>query len=63
MMVKKGKNLVFISQIKRDGSGVLEVKSPNNWMKKEKFRLVRLSISEDTWIAVNFNLYVVRIKK
>jgi hypothetical protein len=67
-MTKKAHELIFISQIKRDGSGTFPVPESykkamleNMLMKDEDFRLHRLSISEDTYIAFNFNAFVVKI--
>lgn len=68
-MEKKAHELIFISQINRDGSGTVPVKKSykkamleNPLMKDEDFRLHRLSISEDTYIAFNFNAFVVKLK-
>ena len=68
-MTKKAHELIFISQINRDGSGTIRVKESyqkamleNILMKDEDFRLHRLSISEDTYIAFNFNAFVVKLK-
>ena len=62
MKIVLGKHLIFISRIKRDGSGVEPVSDKiKESVSKEEFRLIRLSITEDTWIAANFNLYVVKI--
>jgi len=54
-MEKKAHELIFISQINRDGSGTVPVRESykkamleNKLMKDEYFRLHRLSISEDT---------------
>lgn len=60
----KGKDLIFISRIERDGSGVVMIKSQDQtsfWAETE-FELNRLSISENTWIASEFNSYVVKLK-
>jgi hypothetical protein len=69
-MEKKAHELIFISQIKRDGSGTIPVEESykkamleNSLMKDDIFRLYKLSISEDTYIAFNFNAFVVKIKK
>lgn len=69
-MKKKANELEFISQINRDGSGTAPVKksylkamTENIRMKDEDFKLKRLSITEDTYIAFNFNAFVVRLKK
>jgi len=68
-MEKKAHELIFISQINRDGSGTVPVRESykkamleNKLMKDEYFRLHRLSISEDTYIAFNFNAFVVKLK-
>lgn len=68
-MKKKAHELIFISQIKRDGSGVEEISedylnaiSNNDIMKEEYYHLQCLSLTEKTYIAFNFNAYVVRLK-
>jgi hypothetical protein len=68
-MKKKADELIFISQINRDGSGTMPVRESylkamkeNTLMKDEDFKLHRLSISEDTYIAFNFNAFVVKLK-
>lgn len=62
-MKKFGHELEFISWINRDGSGTVVVpKDQEEWAQNELFKLNRLSISEDTWIASGFNSYVVKIK-
>lgn len=70
MIKKKAHELEFISIINRDGSGTSPVKESylksmheNPLMKDTDFELRRLSLSEDTWIAFNFNAFVVKIKK
>lgn len=66
----KACELEFISQIHRDGSGTSLVRKDylksmleNKFMKNEEFKLHRLSISEDTYIASGFNSFVVRLTK
>lgn len=66
----KACELEFISQINRDGSGTTKVKESylkymleDKFVKDKDFKLHRLSISEDTYIAFNFNAFVVKIKK
>ncbi len=62
-MKLKGKKLIFISEIMRDGSGTKDMRNvylPN--LKKEKFKINKLSISEGTYIAHGFNSYVVKLK-
>lgn len=68
-MKKKARELEFISQIKRDGSGTTKVKKSylkamldNSLMKDEDFELHRLSLTEKTFIAFNFNAFVVMVK-
>jgi hypothetical protein len=68
-MKKKAHELEFISQIKRDGSGTTKVKKSylktmleNSLMKDEYFELQCLSLTEKTFIAFNFNAFVVRVK-
>lgn len=62
--MKKGKKLIFISQIKRDGNGTTPVEeSYVNMMAEDKFRLSCLSLTEKTFIASNFNSFVVKLKK
>lgn len=67
---KRPKDLIFISQIKRDGSGTYPVPKDyqdamlkNKFMKDELFCVRRLSISENTYIAMGFNSFVVKLKK
>ena len=66
-MKKLAHELEFISQIKRDGSGVTKVKK--RYLKAmcenpsmNEFELKCLSITEKTYIAFNFNAFIVRIK-
>jgi hypothetical protein len=68
-MKKKANELEFISQIKRDGSGTTKVKKSylksmleNSLMKNEDFELHCLSLTENTFIAFNFNAFVVKLK-
>lgn len=62
-MIKKGKYLEFISRILRDGSGTVNVKDKDmRHLNNTKFSMSRLSITENTWIASEFNSYVVKIK-
>lgn len=57
----QGKDLVFISHIRRKGDGVNSVKT-SEWMNEEWFTVHCLSITEGTWIAHGFNSYVVKLK-
>jgi hypothetical protein len=68
-MNKFAHELEFIGQIKRDGSGIVKVKKSylkamleNTIMRAEPFELKPLSLTEDTFIAFNFNVFVVKIK-
>lgn len=74
-MKKKGKQLHFISFVKRDGTGTIMI--PSKWDDKsgypkvddmsyvddETFRLSVLSLTEKTFIASGFNSFVVKLKK
>jgi hypothetical protein len=74
-MEKKGKQLKFLSFIKRDGSGTVVCGSPWNdtmgipkvddmsYEDNETFTLHCLSLSERTFIAHGFNSFVVRLKR
>lgn len=68
-MKKKASKLIFISRIKRDGSGVEMINSDSQKnLEKSKFidedyKLNPLSLSEKTYIASGFNSYVVKLKK
>ena len=62
-----GKQLQFISQIKRDGSGVVDVRGVDlgytkTLMDAETFELYPLSKTKGTYIAFGFNAYVVKLK-
>lgn len=59
-----GSELEFISEINRDGSGTEKI--PESYlamMQKETFFVYCLSMSEHTFLASNFNWFVVRLKK
>lgn len=64
-MKKQGKELIFISRILRDGSGVEEITDQHQCsaLDKTTFQMSRLSLTYDTWIASEFNSYVVKLKK
>lgn len=69
-MKKKPHELEFISQIKRDGSGThpvdegyLKSMLNNPLMKDEDYDLHCLSLTEGTYIAFNFNAFVVKLKE
>jgi len=66
----KAKDLVFISQIKKDGSGVIAV--DNDTVQKEhdkpyhsniEYRLSGLSMTLGTYIASHNKVYVVKLKE
>jgi len=68
-MKRKAQKLEFISQINRDGSGTtpvsesyLKAMHENTLMKDEYFDLYALSLTEKTFIAINFNAFVIRLK-
>jgi hypothetical protein len=58
-----GSSLIFISQIKRDGSGVIDLKgSTMPQLSNIDFKMISLSITNKTYIACEFNSYVVKLK-
>ena len=66
---KKANELIFISQVDRDGLGTspvpesyLKAVIENSLMKDELYELHSLSITNGTFIAINFNAYVVKLK-
>ena len=62
-MEKLGKELQFISWIKRDGSGTKMVKKKLiELMQEDTFKVKCLSMTEKTFIASGFNSFVVRLK-
>lgn len=67
-MKKTASELIFISQIKRDGSGVKKVSKAyqksmiENRLMNTPFELHQLSMTEATFIAFNFNAFVVKLK-
>lgn len=68
-MKLKAKDLEFISWINRDGSGttpvsdsMLDMMLNNSLAKDEEFKIITLSLTEKTFIASNFNSFVVRLK-
>lgn len=69
-MEKLAKDLIFISQINRDGLGTSPVSESylksmleNKFMKDEKFNVNLMSISKKTYIAIGFNSFVVKLKE
>jgi len=70
MKKAKAKDLIFISQINRDGSGTTKVPEEmldnmlnNKFAKDDFFKLNSLSMSNETFIASGFNSFVVKLKK
>lgn len=74
-MKKFGKELEFISWVKRDGSGVIQVGTKWNretsehpktddmsYQDEDEFELNIISLTERTYIASGFNTWVVRLK-
>lgn len=68
-MKAKARELEFISQIIRDGSGTAKVEESylksmleNPLMKDEDFELHCLSLTEKTYLAMGFNSFVIRLK-
>ena len=69
-MIKKAHDLDFISIINRDGSGTKQVEESylkamleNPLMKDQDFDIYPLSLSNKTFIAINFNAFVVKLKE
>jgi hypothetical protein len=64
-MEKYGKDLIFISQINRDGSGTNTNISQEyiEMMQNDVFKVFHLSLSEKTFIAIEFNSFVVKLKE
>jgi S-adenosylmethionine synthetase len=69
-MTKKPHELIFISQIKRDGSGTKKVFKKdikhlleNKFAADEDYIITTLSLSNKTYIALGFNSYVVKLNK
>lgn len=61
-MKAKGRELIFISFIKRDGSGTIEISKNMSHLDNTVFDLNSLSITNKTYIACEFNSYVVRFR-
>jgi len=68
-MKKKASDLIFISQINRDGSGTtpvpedyVKMMTENKLCKDDKFKITGLSMTEKTFIASGFNSFVVKLK-
>lgn len=63
MQNKKGKELEFISRIERDGKGIVLMDKHPIHEDNTSFELNALSLTKGTYIACEFNSYVVKIKK
>ncbi len=67
-MKKKSNELIFISRIERDGSGVIIITPDQQEILEhqkyvdETFNINVLSLTEKTYIACGFNSYVVKLK-
>lgn len=68
-MKKKASELIFISQIKRDGSGTSPVPESmvkflceNKFCGEDEYEVIPLSLTMETFIAHGFNSFVVKIK-
>lgn len=64
-MKANGKELIFISRILRDGTGVDLIEDQDLMMhvRETVFDLSSLSLTQKTYIASEFNSYVVRKKE
>ena len=60
-MKAKGEDLIFISRIKRDGSGV-EFEENYDHNNNDMFTIIPLSLTRKTFIAISINAYVVKVK-
>ena len=73
-MTLTGKELEFISLVKRDGSGTIPVGTEWNqdsrhpktddisYLDNEKFKINAISLTYKTYIASGFNTWVVKLK-
>ena len=65
-MTKTANELIFISQIKRDGNGTIDVPKAyqeSMYKNNDKFEIRCLSMTERTYIAHGFNSFVVKLKE
>lgn len=63
MKTQLGKDIEFISRIRRNGSGTTPVdKEDMSHLDNAVFNMNCLSITCGTWIASEFNSYVVKLK-
>lgn len=60
-MRARGKDLIFISQINRDGTGTTSVESSRH-MNRDWFTVTCLSMTRETYIASGLNSFVVKVK-
>ena len=62
-MKVKGRDLIFISWVHRNGSGTSDVSTNDmTYLDDDTFDLNSLSITNKTYIACEFNSYVVRLR-
>ena len=61
----QGKELIFISRILRDGTGVEMIESQDEveHLRETSFDLMCLSLSHSTYLASSFNSYIVKLLK
>jgi hypothetical protein len=63
MNALKGKDLIFISRIKKDGSGTEDISGEDmSFEDDELFAINGLSLTAGTYIAARMSVYVVKIK-
>jgi len=58
----KGSELIFLCRIKRNGTGTDSVECDMSYLDDTTFLITSLSITNQTFIACEFNCYVVRFK-
>ena len=59
----KGKDLIFISKIKRDGTGVEKLSQKEiKFLQNTEFELKSLSMIRNIFVAINYNSYIIKIK-
>jgi hypothetical protein len=62
-MTKLGSELIFINHIGRDGKKLNPVPvKDTEFLNKQRFKLIPLSLAYETFIASNLNLFIVKIK-
>ena len=63
MKTALGKDLIFISIINRDGSGIKPIIGKDlSYHDKTEFKITCLSVTLGTYIASEFNSYIVKFK-